>query len=288
MKNAKKLTGVFVIILIVAAIIVLFSSIVITKEDQYSIVKRFGKIERVVSNSGLSFKTPFIEEVYTLPKNIQFYDMPESDVITMDKKTMVVDCYVLWKINDPTIFAKAVNSLIKAEGRIDSNVYNAVKSVISSLSQTDIISGRDGTLNNAFMENIGDAMGQYGIELISVETKHLDLPSDNKTAVYERMISERAQIAATYTAEGDAEAQKIQNETDKEVAISISDAETQAAKTIAEGEAEYMHILSEAYSDEKRSDFYTYVRALDAAKASLTGENKTLILSSDSPIAQIF
>ena len=284
----KKISGFMIVVVIIAAFVVLFSSIVITKENQFSIVKRFGKIERVTDTAGISFKTPFVEEVYYIPKNIQFYDLPESDVITMDKKTMVADSYVLWKIVDPIKFAKTLNSTVTAEGRIDSAVYNSIKNVISSITQAEVISGRDGTLNNSFLENIGDSMSDYGIELISVETKHLDLPSDNKTAVYERMISERDQIAATYTAEGQSNAQKIQNETDKEVAISISDANTKAAKIEADGEAEYMRVLSDAYSDKSKSEFYTFVRSLDAAKASLTGDNKTLIISSDSPIAKIF
>lgn len=289
MKKTKRITGVLVFIIIFAGIIVLASSLFVTKENQYSLVKRFGKIERVVNEAGLSLKTPFIETVDVIPKNIQFYDLKESEVITKDKKTMVADSYVLWKINDPTLFAQTLNSnVVLAENRIDTTVYNAMKNVISSKDQTEVISGRDGELNDAFMNNIGNTMEQYGIELISVETKHLDLPNDNKTAVFERMISERAQMAATYTAEGESEAQKIRNTTDKEVAISISNAEAQAAAITAEGEAEYMRILSEAYSDPSKSEFYTFVRSLDAARASLSGGNKTLILSKDSPIAQIF
>lgn len=288
-KNAKKITGIFFLILVIVGVIALISSLVITRENEYTLVKQFNKIERVNKSAGLSFKVPFLETVDKLPKQIQFYDMAESDVITMDKKTMVVDSYVLWRITEPIVFAQSLNSsVVLAEGRIDSAVYNAIKNVISSLSQAEVISGRDGELSLAFMENIGNTMNQYGIELISIETKHLDLPSGNKTAVFDRMISERSQIAATYTAEGESEAQKIRNATDKEVAISISNAETQAAKTIAEGEAEYMRILSEAYSDPARSEFYTFVRSLEAAKASLSGQDKTLILSEDSPIAQIF
>ncbi len=289
MKKAKKLTGVLFLIIIFAGIITLFSATIVTRENEYTLVKRFGKIERVNSEAGLSFRTPFIETVDVLPKNIQFYDMEESDVITMDKKTMVADSYVLWRIKQPILFAQTLNSSVAAaEGRIDSIVYNSIKSEISSLSQADVISGRDGELNIAFMENIGSSMEQYGIELISVETKHLDLPSDNKNAVFERMISERGQIAATYTAQGESEAQKIRNTTDKEVAISISNSEAEAAKIIAEGESEYMRILSEAYSTESKSEFYTFIRSLEAARASLSGEDKTLILSKDSPIAKIF
>ena len=288
-KTAKKISGVLFAILLIAAVILLSASFVVTKEDEYTLIKQFGKIERIVDTPGLSFKTPFLETTQTLPKQIMFYDTPPSDVITMDKKTMVADSYVLWKISDPVTFAQTLNSSVMlAETRINTTVYNAMKNVISSLSQNAVISGRDGELDQAFMENIGDSMNNYGIELISVETKHLDLPSDNKEAVYDRMISERAQMAATYTAEGESEAQKIRNTTDKEVAISISNAQTKAAKIVAEGEAEYMRILSDAYSDPERSEFYAFIRSMDAAKASLTGEEKTLILSKDSPIAQIF
>ena len=288
-KTAKKISSVLFVILLIAAAILLSASFVVTKEDEYTLIKQFGKIERIVDTPGLSFKTPFLEMTQTLPKQIMFYDTPPSDVITMDKKTMVADSYVLWKISDPVTFAQTLNSSVMlAETRINTTVYNAMKNVISSLSQNAVISGRDGELDQAFMENIGDSMNNYGIELISVETKHLDLPSDNKAAVYDRMISERAQMAATYTAEGESEAQKIRNTTDKEVAISISNAQTKAAKIVAEGEAEYMRILSDAYLDPKRSEFYAFIRSLEAAKTSLTGEEKTLILSKDSPIAQIF
>ncbi|MBH1941468.1 protease modulator HflC [Mobilitalea sibirica] len=288
-KKARNISGVIVLLLVIAGVIVLSSSIVITKENEYTLIKQFGKIDRVIDSAGLSFKTPFIEETQVLPKQVQFYDMLESDVITMDKKTMVADNYVLWKIEKPILFAQTLNSsVVLAETRIDTTVYNSMKNVISSMDQADVISGRDGTLSAAIMKNIGDTMQQYGINLISVETKRLDLPSDNKTAVFERMISERDQMAATFTAEGESEAQIIRNKTDKEIAISISDAETQSARIVAEGEAEYMRILSAAYSDPTRSDFYTFIRSLDAARASLSGKDKTLILSADSPIAQIF
>lgn len=288
-KKTKSIAGILFLIIFIGAIIVLSTSLVVTKENEYSIIKRFDKIDRIIENSGLSFKTPFVETVDKLPKAIQFYDMTQSDVITVDKKTMVADSYVLWSISNPTKFAQTLNSSITlAESRINTTVYNAMKNVISSNTQIEVISGRNGKLNASFMEDIGDTMEQYGIHLITVENKHLDLPSDNKNAVFERMISERAQMAATYTAEGESEAQMIRNTTDKEIEISISNAQTTAAKTIAEGEAEYMRVLSNAYSDASRSEFYTFIRGLDAARASLSGTDNTLILSEDSPIAQIF
>jgi membrane protease subunit HflC len=144
------------------------------------------------------------------------------------------------------------------------------------------------SLTEEIMNHINHIEDQYGIEILTVDVKKLDLPDDNKQAVYTRMISERENIAAQYTAEGEAQAQIIMNTTDREVAITLSNAEAEAARIVAEGEAEYMRILSDAYSDESKADFYSFVRALDALKASMTGEEDTIILSEDSPIAGIF
>lgn len=286
MKIAKNIvTSVIVVLLLM----LVPSCIVVTQENEYSLVRQFGKINHVVENAGVSLKLPFIQSVDTLPKQTQLYDLYASDVITSDKKTMICDSYILWKITDPLKFAQTLNSSISnAENRLDTIVYNSTKNVISSLTQDDVISGRDGELSQAIMDNIGASLDQYGIQLLSFETKQLDLPGDNKAAVYERMISERANIAATYTAEGNSEARIIMNTTDKDVTILISDAEKQAEILVAEGEAEYMRILSEAYADASRQEFYTFVRSLDALKASLKGDNKTVILSPESPIAQIF
>lgn len=285
-KTLKKVTGT---IAGLAVIIVLLGSVVVTNENEYKLIRQFGRVERIIDTAGVTLKLPFIQTADTLPKQILLYDLAASDVITMDKKTMLSDSYVLWRITDPLKFAQTLNSSVaNAEGRIDTVIYNSVKNVISSMSQNEVISGRDGELSQAIMTNVGDSMAEYGIQLLAVETKRLDLPADNKAAVYERMISERDKIAATYTAEGQAEAQKIRNTTDREIAISISDAKAQAAAITADGEAEYMRIMAEVYRDPQKADFYSYTRSLEAARASLKGDSNTLILPADSPIARIF
>lgn len=285
----KTIRNAAIIIVVLALLFVGANSLVITNENQYSLIRQFGKVDHVVDHSGVSFKVPFIQSVDTLPKETLLYDLSSSDVITSDKKTMICNSYVLWHITDPLLFAQTLNSSISnAEGRLDTVVYNSTKNVISSTTQDGVISGRDGALSEAIIANIGNTLDQYGIELLSFEIKQLDLPSDNKAAVYERMISERDNIAATYTAEGSSEAQIIRNTTDKEVTVMLSEAEKEAEILIAEGEAEYMRILSEAYADESKTEFYSFVRSLDALKASMAGGNKTVILSPDSPIAEIF
>lgn len=285
----KNISKVFGIVVIVAALIVVLNSAFVIRENQYGLVKEFGRIEKVISEPGLYFKIPVIQEIDTVSKELLLYDIAKSDVITKDKKSMIVDSFVLWRITDPKAFAQTLNSsTANAEGRINVAVYNAIKNVISSMTQNDVIAARDQDLSSNIMSNATSSIGQYGIEIATVEIKLLDLPEDNKDAVFERMISERQNIAATYTAEGNAEAQMIRNTTDKEAALLISEANKQAEILMAEGEAEYMRIMSEAYNDEAKADFYSFTRSLDAVQKSITGGNKTIILDKDSPLVQIF
>ena len=279
----------FIIPLLLVIVFVLYSGcFVVTQQNEYTIVRQFGAVVKVVDEPGLSMKLPFVQSTSTLPKTEMLYDLAVSDVITSDKKSMVADSFVLWRISDPLMFIQTLSgNIANAEYRIDTVVYNSLKTVISSMKQEDVISGRDGLLAQKIMDNVGDTFEKYGISLLAIETKRIDLPDENKSAVYERMISERDNIAASYAAEGEAEAKQIRNEADKTVQITLSEAEAQAEKLRAEGEAEYMRILSEVYDTSAEADFYEFMRALDMARSSLGGENNTLVISSDSPIAAI-
>lgn len=285
-KKSHLIIAAFVLL---AAIVVAESSFVVTYPNEYTIIKQFGKIESVRREPGLSFKVPFIQTAETIQNEVLLYDLAVSDVMTKDKKSMIADCFALWRIEDPQKYTQTLSAQkSNAEFRIDAIVYNSLKNVISSLSQEEVISGRDGQLTQTIMENIGDTLEQYGITLLAVETKSLDLPDENKSAVYERMISERNNIAATYQAEGQEEAKEISNNTTAEIIVMQSEADAQAAEIIGKGEAEYMRILSDAYNDPEKADFYLFLRSLDAAKATMRGDNKTLIINETSPIAQIF
>ncbi len=274
---------------LITALVVLGASCVVTQQNEYTVIRQFGRVVDIRDTAGVSWKLPFIQTSETMPNRVLLYDLPVSDVITQDKKTMVADSFILWRISDPQRFIQTLNgSVANAESRLSTLVYNSMKNTISGMTQSDVISGRDGELAGAIRAGVGDSLEQYGVELIAVETKHLDLPDDNKAAVYQRMISERNNIAASYTAEGESNAQRIRSQTDKEVQIMLSEAAAQAEMLEAEGEAEYMRILSDAYADPERADFYNFVRSLDAAKASLTGSRNVLFLDRTSPLAEIF
>lgn len=278
--------------ILVAAFILFSAFTTVTYPNEYTVVKQFNKVVDIKSNedgkSGLSFKIPILQSTEKIPNTLIIYDLPVSNVITSDKKTMVADSFALWSIEDPMLYVKQLNSSrTTAESRIDVNVYNALKNTISQTTQEDVISGRDGALVKSIRNNIGENLVAYGINLFSVETKHLDLPDSNKDSVYNRMISEREQIAASYTAAGKKEAEKIKNDADQQVKIIMSEAKSESQKIIAEGEAEYMKILSDAYGSPDKAEFYAFVRALDAAKVSFDEED-VLYLNEDNPLTSLF
>lgn len=287
--NRKTLLISGIILLLVLGL----SSIVVTKPGEYRVIRQFGKIVRVETNDsspyGVSFKVPFVQSETVISSKVALSDLPASDVMTSDKKSMISDCFVLWRIEDPVKFIQKLSgSVANAESRISSNVYNALKNVISSLTQEEVISGRDGELAGVLTEKLGTNLEAYGIKVEKIETKMLDLPDENKEAVYNRMISERNNIAASYTAQGEQKAQEIKNDTNEQVTVILAKAQMEADKTVAEGEAQYMKILSEAYNNEKKADFYSFVRQLDAVKATLKNGENTIVLDKDSPIAEIF
>ncbi|MCI8659979.1 MAG: protease modulator HflC [Lachnospiraceae bacterium] len=286
MKQAGKAAGFLIAVMIV---VVLGASLVITYPNEYKLIRQFGEIIRVVDTPGVSLKIPFVQTSSSVPKELQIYDIPKSDVITKDKKSMIADAFVLWKISDPVLFTRHLNGQVaQAQSRISASVFSSMKSVISNMDQAEIIENRNGKLALDISSNIGSSLDEYGIQVLAVETKSLDMPDDNKQAVYDRMISERNNIAASYTAQGNSSAQKIKNDTTKEVSVMKSGAQAEAEKIKAEGEAQYMQILSNAYNDASKADFYNFVRSLDAAKSSLKNGNNTLILDKSSPITQIF
>lgn len=283
----KYLIGILAAIAVFIGAIVFFASIYTVKPMESAIIVRLGKAQGTVTETGLHAHAPFIESTVKIYMGDMLYDMPRSDVITADKKSMIADNYVIWSVTDPVKYYQTLGGVQgRAEERVEAAVYNATKNTISSMTQDEIIAARGMTLTNAITTASNSDISQYGIIIEIAEIKALDLPDNNKTAVYNRMISERQNIAAGYTAQGNKDAQLVINDTDKQAAIIIADAEAKAAIIRAEGEAEYMKILSAAYNDPDKAAFYNYLRGLDALEA-LAKSDSTIILDKDSEYAKI-
>ncbi len=286
----KVLFRILLIVLLVAALTGAVSACYVVGEDQYACTVRFSKIIETTGEAGLHLKIPFIDSIKYFPKAIMLYDISPSEVLTSDKQNMTVDSYVLWRIIDPLRFYQSLGSLSVAEQRLDALTYNSLKTLMGTLAQSDIISEHAAARNDIYegiTADVNSLAGQYGIEVVDIKIKRFDLPEANEQAVYARMISERNQIAEKYTADGQYDASIIRNDVDKQVNILISNAEVESQELIAMGEQEYMRILAEAYDTEDKKEFYEFTKALDALKATLDGDEKTIILSADSELAQI-
>lgn len=279
--------GIIGLVIFIVALILIFSTLYTVKPNTTTIVLRMGAVHKVEDSTGLKIKAPFIDQTVEVYTGDNMYDMPVSDVITSDKKSMITDDFVVWQVTDPILYYRTLGAVNgRAEERIEAAVYNATKNTISSMTQEEIIASRGNTLTNLITTASNRDISQYGIQIKTATIKALDLPEDNKNAVYERMISERNNIAAGYTAQGEADARLIKNDTDKQVREIIAEADKQATILKTEGETEYMKILSDAYSSPEKAEFYAYLRGLDALTA-LANENNTIILDKDSEFAKI-
>ena len=286
-----KKRNIFLIVLVLLAVLVISNSFFTVREDEYACTVRFSKIISTTGDAGLHFKVPFVDSVKYFTKATQLYDIPPSEVLTSDKQNMTVDCYILWSIDDPKLFYQRLGTTGNVEQRLDALTYNELKTVMGTLAQADIVNMEDGAkrndIYNSIATDVDNLARTYGIRVEDVKIKQFDLPESNLNAVYNRMISERNQIAEKYTADGNYEASIIRNDVDKQVNILVSNAKAEAAKLEAEGEGEYMRMLAEAYQTKDQQEFYEFTRALDALKESLTGDEKTVILDKDSKLGQI-
>ena len=284
MKTSYKIAIRLVAIL---AIFLVSNMFYVLEPNESALVKQFGRVVSEQSSPGVYFKVPFIQTVTYTNMAEHLYDLEASDVITSDKKTMIADCYAIWRVTDPLKFYQSLASSAKtAESRIDVAVYNSMKNVISSTPQTEVINGKDGSLNATILENV-NGIDSYGINVNDVEVKLLDLPEDNKQSVYDRMISERNVISARYTAEGQQQAKEITNDVESTVRVMLSDANTRAAELEAEGDAEYYQILAEAYnSSEDARSFYEFIIGLNALKNSLV-EGGTIVIDENNPLYSV-
>ena len=268
------------------------NSIYFVYEGEYAVITRFNQIVDVRNvdgnQTGPRLKIPFIESKSSLTRKFVMYDILETDVLTLDKRSMNVDTYVVWRIYDPELFLRTAVTIREGERLIENTVYGTLKTTISEINQAVIIESRTGEynrLNEIILANARRNFGNFGIELIDVQIKKFDLPETNRNAVFERMISERNQIAANFLAEGEEEANRIRYNVNREREVIVSEARASAATLEGEGEREFMRILAAAYTGYERAEFYEFIRTLDALRLTMQGD-KTLILPGDSALTR--
>lgn len=272
-----------------AVLIILLSNVFVVRENEYRVVRQFGEITRIVKEPGISMKIPFIQSVSTLPKNQMTYNVSEAEINTKDKKRIIIDNYAVWRITDPAKMISNARNIVNAEARMEEFIYSVVRSEMGRLNYVDVVNDEDssrGSLNDRVTEKVNVFLeeGNFGIEVVDVRMKRIDLPEENEQSIYTRMISERQSTAQSYLSEGDAEKRRIEAETDREVQEMLATAKKEAALITAEGEAEAAKIYNNAFS--KDPEFYNLYRTLQSY-SKVVNDETMIILPADSPYAKL-
>ncbi|KON86782.1 tail fiber protein [Sporosarcina globispora] len=278
-----------ILVLVIAALAILFSNLFIVKEGEYKVIRQFGEVVRIESEPGLTYKIPFIQSVSTLPKYQMTYDVSEAEINTKDKKVMIIDNYAVWKIDDPKKMISNARTLEGAEARMEEFIYSVTRSELGQLNYDEIINDEKssrGSLNDQITTKVNELLSNdnYGITVTDVRIKRTDLPAENEQSVYTRMISERQSTAQEYLSKGDAQKNIIIAETDRNVREMLAKAQANAEVIRAEGEAGAAKVYNEAFS--KDPGFYSLYRTLESYKKTINGET-VIVLPSDSPYARL-
>jgi membrane protease subunit HflC len=277
---------------ILAIVVVLIAFIGLTSMFQVNemekvVVLRMGKpVGKPIEKSGLMFKMPIIDEVVKFDKRILEYDSEPKDIITLDKKNVVIDNYAKWKIDDPLLLLQTVNSVIGAQSRIDDIVYSELRQVIGQYTFLEIISVKRIEIMEKVTVSSAVKLRDLGIELLDVRMKRAELPEQNKTNIYQRMEAERSQQAKKYRAEGQEKALEVRSNAERERTGILAEAYKTSKILEGEGDAEALKIYAEAYNKDK--EFYKFTRTLEAYEKLLSteAENK-VILSTDSELWKV-
>jgi membrane protease subunit HflC len=276
----KILTGIGVILVFLG-----LTSIFIVDETEQVVVLQFGKPVRIITDPGLHIKVPFpIQEKNVFDNRLLEYDSPPEEILSKDKKSLIVDNYVRWKIVDPLQFLKTVQAIPTALSRMDDIVYSELRRELGTHDMVEIITENREELMEKVTVASNKATQDYGIEVVDVRIRRVDLPSQNEESIYARMDAERKRQANKFRSEGEEEAQKIRATTDRDKTIILADAYKQAERIRGEGDAKAVEVYADAYSADP--EFYEFIRTLDAYK-KIIDDKTMLVLPSDSRLFKL-
>ena len=277
----KKLLTILLPILAVVG----FSSIFIVDETQQVVILQLGKPVKTVTEPGLNVKLPFpFQEKITFDDRLLEYDSPPEDILSKDKKSLIVDNYVRWKIIDPLQFLKTVQAIPTAKSRMDDIVYSELRRELGTHDMVEIITENREEIMDIVTLQSNTATLAYGISVVDVRIRRVDLPAENEESIYARMEAERKRQANKFRSEGEEEAQKIRAATDRDKTIILADAYKEAEKIRGEGDAKAVQVYARSYSADPK--FYEFVRTLDTYK-KVVDDKTTLVLPSGSKLFKL-
>ena len=275
------------ILLGLVGIIVLLglTTVFIVDETEQIVILAFGKPVRTITEPGINMKVPFpLQEKIRFDDRLLEYDSPPEEILSKDKKTLIVDNYVRWRIVDALQFLKTVQAIPTALSRMDDIVYSELRRELGTHDMVEIITENREKLMEIVTFNSNKATLDYGIEVLDVRIRRVDLPAENEESIYARMEAERNRQANKFRSEGEEEAQKIRASTDRDKTIILADAYKEAERIRGEGEAKAVEVYANAYSADPK--FYEFVRTLDTYK-KIVDDKTTLVLPADSRLFKL-
>ena len=262
-----------------------FSSIFIVDETEQVVILQLGKPVKTITKPGLNVKLPFpIQEKITFDDRLLEYDSPPEEILSKDKKSLIVDNYVRWKIVDPLQFLKTVQAIPTAKSRMDDIVYSELRRELGTHDMVEIITENREQIMDVITRESNSATLDYGISVVDVRIRRVDLPAENEASIYARMEAERKRQANKFRSEGEEEAQKIRAATDRDKTIILADAYKEAERIRGEGDAKAVQVYARSYSSDPK--FYEFVRTLDTYK-KVVDDKTTLVLPSDSKLFKL-
>jgi len=270
------------LVIIVLGLIVFFTTVFIVDEREQVVILQLGKPVRTITEPGLYFKLPIpFQNAITFDDRLLEYDVAPEEVLSKDKKTLIVDNYVRWRISDPLLFLKTVQAIPNAVTRLDDIVYSELRQELGKHNMSEIIFETREEIMEIVTKASDKSTDQYGIKVVDVRIKRVDLPRENEESIYARMDAERKRQANKFRSEGEEEAQKIRALTEKDKTIILATAYKESQEIRGEGEAKALEIYAKAFN--KDPDFYEFTRTLEAYK-KIIDKKTTLILPADSKL----
>jgi modulator of FtsH protease HflC len=280
------IAGGVVLVLALAALALGYSSLFTVYQTQQALVVRLGQPVRVVTEPGLGFKVPFIDNVIAIDKRILDLENPAQEVIASDQKRLVVDAFARYRIHDPLRFFQTVATIQGANSQLSILLNSALRRVLGEATLTNVVRDERGQLMARVREQLDREAQVYGITVVDVRIRRADLPEQNSQAVYQRMQTERQREAAEFRALGSQRSQEIRSRADRDVTVLVADATSKSEQTRGEGDAERNRIFADAFG--RDTDFFAFYRSMQAYEAGMRPNDTRMVLSPDSEFFRYF
>jgi membrane protease subunit HflC len=273
-------------VVLVAAGILIDSSLFIVDQTETALVLQLGQPRRVILDPGLNMKRPFIEDVVIYDKRVLDFEPPHEEVIVSDQKRVVVDSYSRYRITDPLLFYQTVGSEAGVRARLAAIVSGSLRRVLGNVTLSDILSGKRAAIMIQIRDEVAAQAKEFGVQVVDVRLRRADLPEENSQAIYARMVSERQQQASQYRGEGAEAAQTVRANAERERTVILAEAQRDGQRVRGDGDAQAIKLYADAYGQDKA--FFAFYRSLQAYRVALTGHDTSFVLSPDNSFFRFF